>query len=211
MEGTFEFLVVFLRAHLGAGRGQLGGRDHPGQADRAQGGEPFGLALFLFRLRHGLQCTGIQAVKAVAALRRADEDRPAASVGQRRAHDLGPDAAGHHGEFVEHYAVEIDAQLGFPRRRVRQGGGEVLHVIPRDLLRLAVERRDIGEARHVGLAAQGAVDHLVDGQHGLAEPAVADQHVEAFHGEMKHRLPGARIVARANAFLVHRAGFPYRQ
>ncbi|HVI65114.1 MAG TPA: hypothetical protein VM910_21400 [Bradyrhizobium sp.] len=120
----------------------------------------------LFRLRAPPQLE-----EGVAALGRADEDRPALPIGQRRPDDLRPHARVHVGVFVEHDTVEIDAaqrigivgaiephlpsvgiidaQLGFVRARPdrphRRHG--VAQIVPRHRLRLLEEGREIGEAR----------------------------------------------------------------
>src|SRR5262249_57611240 len=58
----------------------------------------------LFRLRALPQLE-----EGVAALGRADEDRPALPIRQRRSDDLRPHARVHVCVFVEHDAVEVDA------------------------------------------------------------------------------------------------------
>ena len=191
LEGAFEFLVVFLLRHVAPRGIELGRRQDVGVGCREQRRVP---AL----VRAG---RAVFAPELVMALGRADEDRPAFAVGERRADHLAPEMRAHLRVFVEHHPVEIDAaqrirvvgaveldpravgevdaELGLARRPVRHRRRVVLEIVPRDLLGLAVERRDIGVARALAPRADRVVDELVDAEHRLAEAAVADQHAEA--------------------------------
>ena len=70
-------------------------------------------------------------------------------------------------------------QLAFQKTRARHGSGEMFAVIPGHGLGLAQERRGIGGPPVLASPAQGLADQVVDGGHGFAEAAVAEQHAEA--------------------------------
>ena len=158
----------------------------------------------LFRLRAPPQLE-----EGIAALGRADEDRPALPIGQCRADDLRPHPRIHIGEFVEHDAVEvdaaqrigivgavkphlpavgvIDAQLGVVRARSdraqrRHGRAQI---VPRHRLRLLEKGREIGEARPDLVRLSRAELQVVDTGHRLAGAAVRHDAGEALAAAME--------------------------
>ena len=150
-----------------------------------------------------------QLEEGVASLRRADEDRPALPIGERRPDDLRPHPRVHVGVFVEHDAVEVDAAqrvgivgavepdlpaLGIIDAQlalVHGRAGRTCHrhrraqVVPRHALGLAQERRQIGEARTHKRALHRAALQVMDAGHGLAGAAVGHDAGEALPPAMK--------------------------
>ncbi|MGH6930376.1 MAG: hypothetical protein ACREEV_18810 [Dongiaceae bacterium] len=78
--------------------------------------------------------------------------------------------------------------------RVRKIGGVALEIVPGDGLRLAVEGRDVGEARRIEPALAGLADEQADGEDGLAEPPMGHQHAEALEASMQVELIGSRLI-----------------
>ena len=221
LEGAFELLLVLLRRHVAARGLQLGLWQDPGLRRREQRRVPV-------LVRAG---RAVLAPEFVVPPGRPDENRPALAVGERRADHLAPEMRAHLRVLVEHHPVEIDAaqrvrvvraveldarpvgeihaELGLVDVPVRDRLGIVLEVVPGDLLGLAVERRDIGEARALAGRPDGMVDELVDAEHRLAEAAMAHQHAEAPEPAVDAGLQRTRPVAGANP--LHRARSRYRR
>jgi hypothetical protein len=105
LERAFVFLRVALLAHLLAGVIQLFLRQDACLRCLEDGREPIRVALCALERRVALE----EFLEGVAALRRADEHRPAPAIAQRRPHHVEPHGRRHVGEFVEHHAVQVDA------------------------------------------------------------------------------------------------------
>ena len=137
----------------------------------------------------------------VTALGRAAEQGPSLPVGQSGAQDLAPDLAGDVGGLVQHQIVQIQAAQGLGVVRAVQadaravgqvttqfafmetGTGdharEMPQIIPGHGLGLPQIGGGVGGAPVRAGSTQGRPQQVVDGGHGLAETAVAEQHAKA--------------------------------
>ncbi len=170
--------------------------------------EPLGIALRL--LHHG--------VKLVLPRRRAEKQRPALPIGERRPQHLTEDPRRHQTELVQHDAIEVEPaqriwvicpkEPHLAPRRIRHGevgdrhltawnrGGKVGQIVPDNRLRLLAKWGQKPEARPLALALERGNLEMVDREDRLAEPPMADHGPEPMtvHAGMNRRLELARLI-----------------
>ncbi len=214
LEAALELLRIFLGRHAPLRVLELRSGEDARLARLVERREP---ALLGFRML-------IEPVEAVAAARRADEERPALPVGERRPHDLAEDPRRHLAELVEHHPVQIDAaqrvrivgaeqcqprpvrqidaKLRLAPLRPRNRRGKMLEIVPGDRFRLPVGGRQIGEARPRQVGARRRPDQVVDAEDRFSEAPMGDHHIEPPHLPVQQRLQPARPVGQLDQ------GFP---
>src|SRR5262245_45855995 len=88
--------------------------------------------------------------------------------------------------------------------------GKPFKVIPDDVLSLAVERRQIGEAWCFLVADHRLVDQFVDPKNGFPESPMGNQHVKALEGAVQRSLLGPWNIEPARRGSGSRRSLPRR-
>ena len=209
-EAAQVFLRVLLRRHHALGVFKLLNREQAAVVCAQAHGEP------VVRLL----CVSVDVPELVAALRRADEHRPALPIAERRPDDLGPYRRPHVRELVHDDAVEeqapqaigvvravepdapavgqVSAQFALVDRSARDRRHHLLDVDPGHVLRLREVRRDVGEAGVGLLAAQGRINQVRHARHRLAGASMADQGRPALAPHVERHEGLARLVVKLN-------------